>query len=124
MASRDVPEKSRTLTDIISDFLNGKPTQPERRAPPPAQAQPAPPPPVASAPPAGQLAPVPPAAIDRPQQNSRTRPDGSVLEGPVPPGDIPGGTLEGPVPPGDVGAQNTRPQGGRQKTLLDIINGN
>ena len=121
MAARDVPEHGRTLTDIISDFLNGTPSKPERRVPAPAQTQPATqPPPVANTPPA----PVPPAPIDRSQANVRPRPDGSVLEGPVPPGDIPGGTLEGPVPPGDVGAQNTRPQGGRQKTLLDIINGN
>ncbi|HZG31399.1 MAG TPA: transglycosylase domain-containing protein [Ensifer sp.] len=119
MASRDVPEKSRTLTDIISDFLNGKPAQTARSVPPPTQVQPA-----VQPPPAAQPGPVPPAAIDRPQQNVRSRSDGSVLEGPVPPGDIPGGTLEGPVPPGDVGAQNTRPQGTRQKTLLDIINGN
>lgn len=117
MAARDVPERGRTLTDIISDFLNGTPSKPERRVPPPAANQP---PPVVNS----QPAPVPPAAIDRSQPNVRPRPDGSVLEGPVPPGDIPGGTLEGPVPPGDVGAQNTRPQGGRQKTLLDIINGN
>lgn len=117
MAARDVPERGRTLTDIISDFLNGTPSKPERRVPPPAANQP---PPVVNS----QPAPVPPAPIDRSQPNVRPRPDGSVLEGPVPPGDIPGGTLEGPVPPGDVGAQNTRPQGGRQKTLLDIINGN
>ncbi len=120
MAARDVPERGRTLTDIISDFLNGTPSKPERRVPPTAQTQPATQPPVANTPPA----PVPPAQINQPAANARPRPDGSVLEGPVPPGDIPGSTLEGPVPPGDVGAQNTRPQGGRQKTLLDIINGN
>jgi penicillin-binding protein 1A len=113
VASREVPARSRTLTDIISDFLNGEPSKPERRAPAPAQ------------PATVQPAPVPPAAIEKPQQAARQQGnDAPVLEGPVPPGDIPGSTLEGPVPPGDVGAQNTRHQNGRSKTLLDIINGN
>lgn len=115
MASRDLPERSRTLTDIISDFLNGSPPKPERRVPPPAAtASPAPVPP----------APVPPAPIGEPPATARQRSDAPILEGPVPPGDIPGATLEGPVPPGEIGASNNRPQGGRQKTLLDIINGN
>lgn len=115
VASRDTSSKGRTLTDIISDFLNGSPAKPERRAPAPVAPSPA-----SNAP----SAPVPPASVGQNQPAPRRQAEAPVLEGPVPPGAIPGGTLEGPVPPGDVGADNRRAQGSRSKTLLDIINGN